>query len=219
MLLTFRPIDQWPDGWRDRLRARPTTPFRASYSDTLEVLDREARHLDTRSAVLQVDTEPGRGVRMDGQLRADAVVHHPGVILTLDTARHGVLVYRCDTFDGWGRHPGWQANLRAVALGLEALRKVDRYGIADAGQQYAGFGALPPARAMGGATMTAEEAATFLWSEAFADGPPDDDLVTLVTAEGIDRVYRLAVKAHHPDAGGDPATFRRLTEARDLLLR
>lgn len=33
----------------------------------------------------------------------------------------------------------WQHNVRSIALGLEALRAVDRYGITRRGQQYAGF--------------------------------------------------------------------------------
>jgi hypothetical protein len=38
--------------------------------------------------------------------------------------------------------PSWQDNLRAIALGLEALRKVERYGIANRGEQYAGWAQL-----------------------------------------------------------------------------
>jgi hypothetical protein len=37
------------------------------------------------------------------------------------------------------RMPGWQANVRAVALTLEALRTVNRHGVAVSGEQYAGF--------------------------------------------------------------------------------
>lgn len=33
----------------------------------------------------------------------------------------------------------WQHNVRSIALGLDALRAVDRYGISKRGQQYAGF--------------------------------------------------------------------------------
>lgn len=41
----------------------------------------------------------------------------------------------------------WQHNVRSIALGLEALRAVDRYGITKRGEQYAGFtGALPAGR-------------------------------------------------------------------------
>lgn len=33
----------------------------------------------------------------------------------------------------------WQHNVRSIALGLEALRAVDRYGISRRGEQYAGY--------------------------------------------------------------------------------
>lgn len=45
--------------------------------------------------------------------------------------------FRCSTF-----YP-WQANVRAIALGMEALRKVERYAITEADQQYSGFMQLP----------------------------------------------------------------------------
>lgn len=38
--------------------------------------------------------------------------------------------------------------------------------------------------------------------------------------DGVNRAYRTAVKAAHPDSGiGNPDLFRRLTAARDLLHR
>lgn len=40
MMLTFRPIQNWPDGWQDQ-KERPNTPFRASYDATLKLLDDE----------------------------------------------------------------------------------------------------------------------------------------------------------------------------------
>ena len=49
----------------------------------------------------------------------------------LDPAKR--LVYATDCCDFW------QHNLRSIALGLEALRAVDRYGISRRGEQYAGF--------------------------------------------------------------------------------
>lgn len=210
-VLTFRPIDVWPEGWKDPGRRRKTSPFRASYSSTLELLDRELKELGTSDAFMQVDAEPGQ-VRLDGQLRSGAKVGHPGVILTIDTKSHGVLVYPCDAFTPayWRDGAGWQVNLRAIALGLEALRKVERYGIADRGQQYAGFGALPPATPMG-AAMTVEDAFCVL-------AEFDDSLCDHTGAEAVRSAYRIAAKTAHPDHGGDPETFRLITEARDVLL-
>lgn len=220
MILTFRPVKVWPEGWRDPDRARDSSPFTATYRDTLEILDRELHAIDARDPFLQVDADP-RQVRADGQLRADARVDHPGVILTFDTRRHGTLVYACDRYvrPSWRSSSGasWQHNLRAIALGLEALRKVERYGIAERGQQYAGYRELPSGIAVG-AAMTLEAAARLL---AEKDPRPyaDEEWRELLTEpEAVRTAYRLASKTAHPDQGGDPELFRRLTEARDLLL-
>ncbi len=67
--------------------------------------------------------------------------HHPdiggkhedfvAIQAALDPAKR--LVYATDCCDFW------QHNVRSIALGLEALRAVDRYGISRRGEQYAGF--------------------------------------------------------------------------------
>jgi hypothetical protein len=51
------------------------------------------------------------------------------------------LVYATDACDFW------QHNVRSIALGLAALRAVDRYGISRRGEQYAGYRAALTARA------------------------------------------------------------------------
>lgn len=53
--------------------------------------------------------------RVDGLLRAAARPEHPGVVLAIDS-QHGPLSYPCDKFTLW------RDNLRAIVLGLEALR-------------------------------------------------------------------------------------------------
>lgn len=220
MILTFRPIKVWPDGWQDPRRQRSSSPFRATHSDTLQLLDRELRHLGATTVTLQVDASE-RDCRLDGQLRADAKVRHPGVILTIETKKFGTLVYPCDAFTGvsWSstRLDGWQANLRAIALGLEALRKVERYGIAERGQQYAGYRELPSGIALGSA-MTVEAAARFLieHGEWGGEDATVDDILTADRQVLVD-YFRHAAKKLHPDQGGDPELFRKLTEARDLL--
>lgn len=197
-----------PGDWRGKwTTARKDAPFEATWTATLDLLDRELFQLNARNVVLQVAVTE-RGVRLDGSLRADAKADHPGVILTFDS-KHGPQRYQCDRFErGFrGAREGWQCNVRAIALGLEALRKVDRYGIVQGGEQYRGFGALPAARPMP-AAMTIDEACRLLKVERHGrlNGPV------------ISAAYREQSKNHHPDVGGDPDTFRRITEARDLLV-
>lgn len=222
MLLTFRPIKVWPEGWQDPHRKRNGSPFASSYQSTLNLLVRELVQLGTVEAMLQVDASE-RDVRLDGQLRADAKVGHPGVILTVDTKRHGSLVYSCDAFNGgyrWSngshsRTAGWQENLRAVTLGLEALRKVERYGIANRGQQYAGYRELGSGIELGEAPMTVEQAARFIAEHASDGGWLSDVAEDPSFALAL---FKEAAKVLHPDVGGDPELFRRLSRARDVLV-
>lgn len=203
--IVFRPIDVWPGTLRPD-GDRKTSPFQAEWRKTERLLRDEVDWVGrTRGEdiILQVAADE-RAMRVDGGLRADAQPTHPGVIVSFDS-KHGPLRYHTDVFRTW------QGNVRAVALGLEALRRIERYGIAGAGEQYRGWNALPPAREMG-AAMTVEEAVRVLTAEAGYARPIDP----MVPAD-ISAAYRRAAAKHHPDAGGDPAVFRRVTQARDLL--
>jgi hypothetical protein len=220
MDLTFRPLTAPLPGWKPAHANRPYSPFSATASATRSLLTGELRHIGARTAHLQVLlTDPVRGVRNDGQLRAKAQAAHPGVALTIDTRSHGTLVYDTDAYQGGRGLQGWEVNLRAIALGLHDLRRLERYGIAKRGQQYAGFAELGSGMAMSSG-MTAERAAELLAVEACRGF--GDDWVTadalLEDPEGLVKgAYRDAVRLHHPDVGGDPEMFRLLTEARDLL--
>ncbi len=82
--------------------------------------------------------------------------------------------------------PAWRINVRAIALGLEALRKVDRSGIARGNEQYTGFRALGSGIEMPAAQMAAEEALEFLRIHAgWAYGPDyvDPEDTTGLTAK------------------------------------
>lgn len=212
MKLIFRPIDRWD--WPETTEREGWARFRASYSDTLTLLDRELRMLGAASAVLQVDATEDE-VRNDGQLRASARVGSPRVILAFDSV-HGPLKYHCDRFTRW------QTNLRAIALGLEALRKVERYGIASRAEQYRGWQELPSGIAMPAHTMTRHEAAEYIVRTAGAPwhgGYPEDAVENLCDNpdDVLADAFKVAAKVAHPDQGGDTEAFKRLVEARDLL--
>lgn len=202
MRLIARPIDQWL-GTLTLESRRTDSPFTASWSDTVTLLEREVRHLAGNEATVVVQlavTE--RDCRLDGWIRADARPSHPGVIVAFEAKRHGPLRYSTDVHrsaPSWTRRlPGWQANVRAIALGLEALRKVDRYGIARGGEQYRGWKALPQA--------TADTGNPLGFLAAVADIP---------LANGTDPkvLYRQALKRAHPDHGGSREKLEQVQEA------
>lgn len=202
----FRPIDTWP-GDLTPAGARKYSPFKADYGDTLDLLDRELWHLNARDVVFEVALLPA-DIRLDGRPRANArPAAHPGVVVSFGSI-HGPLRYACDAFRNW------QANLRAIALGLEALRKVERYGITKRGEQYTGWSALPPGSiAAGPSAMTLDEAIAFLHEHTGPDaGWWDHD-----DPDAVDRAYLVAAKKLHPDAGGDAELFKRLQQAKAVL--
>lgn len=212
--VTFRPIDVWPG---DRTRHPDQAPFSAVWSKTLRLLSDELEHLRAKHVVVQLAL-PESAIRLDGWPKADARPDHPGVILAFDS-QHGPLKYATDRFSG-GRWrsggetlPGWQCNLRAIALGLEALRKVDRYGITKRGEQYTGWKALGGGIAVG-PTMSLEDAARLLIAGA---GSVNTVREVLEHEFVRNEIYRMAAKKLHPDVGGTTEDFQRLQEAKQLL--
>lgn len=216
--LTFRPLVQRPPEWtRDHSNPRKPAKFEAPYSDTQHRLKYELKQLGATEAFVQIElSDASRGVRNDGQLRADARATHPGVILTAKTP-DGTLVFAVDEFVRGSRSKGddWQQNLRAIALGLEHLRTLDRYGMAARGQQYAGFRELGAGTEMGGGSrMTDDQVAEFLCTAA---GWPEGTLDRHDEAQ-VRKAYRAAVLNHHPDHGGNPAMLAYVLSALDVLL-
>lgn len=168
------------------------SPFSASLTSTIEILATELRALEAEQIVVELDLRE-RDLRIDGMPRADARPSHDGVALSF-RSKFGPLRYATAEFTGrWGT-PGWQANLRAIALGMQALRAVDRYGVSKRGEQYQGWRQL-------------------------TSGSDDTGIHTSEQArELLDRMggKRAALRATHPDHGGDPDEFRKVTKAIEL---
>lgn len=179
MRVTFRPLPAWP---YPESKKRPAT-YRSDYDATLSMLEYEIDRLRGSEVIIGV-VATSSDVRLDGMLRADAKVLHPGVELSFEvpgarttggTGATARLTFHTDV------HSAWKANLRAIALGLESLRAVSRYGITSGiGEQYAGFAMLPPG------------------------GPDPDRGRRLVEAAGS---VKEALRRHHPDQGGQDADF------------
>lgn len=172
MRLTVRPLPAWP------YEAKPlgNDRFKTSYSRTLEDLERELDAIDAREPILGLVIAE-RDIRLDGMLRADARPTYAGVELSFEVPSRGGwhrLTFHTDVHRG--SSDSWQSNLRAIALGLEALRAVNRYGITETGEQYAGF------------------------AQIAAGGPDPERGRELVERAGG---MREALRRYHPDQGGD----------------
>jgi hypothetical protein len=195
MQFQFRPISQWP--W-PRTRNPKRAPFRVAHSKNLIDLDRELRHLAARNIVIQADVRENE-LRLDGMLYANARPHSPGIILSFDS-KHGPLSYPCDTFSEW------QDNLRAITLGLAALRAVDRYGVTRQAEQYKGWQALPNPES----ATSRDDAISTIRKHGGPFKPNERD--------DCERAIRAAEVATHPDRGGNSDDFKAVQRARSVLL-
>lgn len=205
------PIREWPG---KLTISRTSSPFNRppKYVDgkrvagtpvplgqTLRDLDRELRELGAKNVELLVAIDAAQ-FRIDGRPYANAKATHPGVILSFEIPKVGTVSYPCDTFTTW------ESNLRAVALALEALRKVDRYGVTKRGEQYRGFLALE-ATAVPAGFDSVHDAQQ--WCKQVAGYEPEETWTR--------RIFREAQRAAHPDTGGNATTFQRLLLAETKL--
>lgn len=200
----FRPLGDWP-GPATAAAARKQPKFKTGYEATLDLLFAEAGKIGGRHLVLQVDLQE-RDIRNDGLPRSNARYgSHPGVIVSFESA-YGPLRYLTDVYTTW------KGNLRAIALSLEALRAVDRYGVSKRGEQYTGWRALPSASAP--AFSSAEEARQWIRQQLRIRGSELGHSGTSTPREE----YRALTRHLHPDVGGDPDAWALLDAARNLLV-
>lgn len=185
--------------------------FKAKWGATLELLGREVDALQGRDVVIEIDVAEA-DLKLNGELRANARSSSSAVVVAFES-KHGPLLYRCDRFYAayYGQGPDWQHNVRAIALTLEALRAVDRYGATETGQQYAGFKALPAGRAMPASHMTTEQA-----YDALAAVLELADIANLDLDDSV--LVRRAKAAAHPDRhDGDRALWDQVEQAARVL--
>lgn len=195
--MTVRPIEQWPG---ELTRDRKASNFSTAWTSTVELLGRELRAIGGTDIVLQVAMTEN-DFRIDGYPRAQAKPEHPGVILSLGS-KAGPLSWPCDTFTTW------QDNIRGIALSMEALRKMERYGVTKRGEQYTGWKALPQQGSEASEFGSAEAAIAFLRTVATAT-PPNANLTAL---------YRRARASTHTDRpGNDRAQWDRVEAAGEIL--
>ncbi|SIE00258.1 Uncharacterised protein [Mycobacteroides abscessus subsp. abscessus] len=197
--MALRPLNTWPGEFP---HTHIRSPFSAPLRTTLEELDRELSFLGSGNSnapsVLELALRE-RDFRVDGLPRADARVQRPGVILRIES-RFGPLSYPAAKFTTW------QDNLRAITLGLNGLRRLDRYGITPGSEQYTGWKQLPPAGQSNVAVPSADEAEQII---RLAAGDRDSTL---------DKAYRAARGRSHPDRNnGDRAGWDLVEAAGDVL--
>ena len=201
--IQFRPMESYPVV---RSKHQRRSPFKANYRHTLMLLDDELRAIDARQCVLSLDIDPNHW-RRDGQPREDKPAKSPAVVLSFETKKAGPLQYPCDSFIDW------RDNVRAIALSLEALRKMDRYGVTKNAEQYKGWARLGgPAPTSD--SYTPETAADYLGK---LTGIPPADL--LRSRDAFVDALKQAKILTHPDRVGVDQAFKEVQKAGEVLGR
>lgn len=91
-------------------------------------------------------------------------------------------------------------NIAAIAAHIDALRRIERYGVGSIEQALAGYRALP-----------ADTAAN--WRNVFGFGADER-----VTRSQLQQRYRERARAAHPDRGGSDEMMMHVNRARDYAM-
>ncbi|WP_331373810.1 J domain-containing protein [Sinorhizobium chiapasense] len=204
MSVTNHPL-HWPAA-----RPRTKTPIRAAFNkkvmkpgksyteaqslsvaDAISRLQRELDLLGAKQYVLSSNLE----LRLDGLPRSGQA----------EPADRGVALYfhlgdkphclPCDRYDRVAD------NIAAIAKHIEATRAIERYGVANMAEMFAGFEALPA------------PAAKRHWSDVLRVSPN-------ASIDEIEAAFRTRASKLHPDMpGGNHAAMVELNRAREEALR
>jgi hypothetical protein len=215
--LRFVPLEKWPG---EPAAERKNAAFRSTYIRTLDLLEDELKKIAARAIVIEAFYTVDQ-IRNDGWPRANQNPSHPGVILSFKKPEGPVFVdefgrrrvkivpvsFPCDTY----YHI--EHNIHAIALSLQALRAVDRYGVTKRGEQYAGWKRIDPPKSQ--PFDSKEEAASFIIAQQDTPAPAYS---VIADAALRTEVYRRAAARLHPDSPtGSHELFVKLQQAKEIL--
>jgi hypothetical protein len=171
------------DNTRDvKKRELPLAP-----GDAAARLERELDRLGASDALLSTNLK----LRLDGAPRGDqGEPSDPGAAVYFTLKKQP----RCLACDRWTRVAD---NIAALAQHIDALRRIDRYGVGSLEQAFAGYAALPPTA---------------------VDWPIVLGVPTSASRDEIVSAHRKLAARHHPDKGGRLEDMARINAARDVAL-
>lgn len=212
--INVKPLEGPWDDSQDPFPEYVDCRFKAGWFKTRDLLFGELKRINVDRALLYTSHKKSDR-SADGWVREDRKPPHPGVVLEFDKwdlkyNRFNKLRFPCNTYELF------EDNLRAIALALEALRAVDRYGVTT-GAQYTGYKALPPAEP-GTPGQTPEQAAEFIVNSSGLSKKFWTIEAMLEDRAAGEYVYKAAAKRLHPDKeGGDQVQFARLETSMQLV--
>lgn len=177
----------WPAGWK-RARERRRAAFKQSQDKAQRALMDQLRMMGATRVILSTNIK----LRNDGLPYAQQPrMDDPGVAVYFDWSGKSMTM-ACDVWDTLG------ANMRAIALSIEALRGLERWGCSEVLERaFTGFAALPSPGMVAKRPWFVELGWTP--SEEESKGPDD-----------IRRRRMELAKRYHPDTGGPEANGERM---------
>lgn len=186
------PVSAYPLQWPANVQRTPSHKrskpqfAEKSWGHTLAEIQRQVKLFDGRYATLSTN----QPLRQDGMPYASyRKIEDPGVALYFELDGEQVC-FPCDRWVTLG------LNMRAIAMNLDAMRAMQRWGVGTVKQQFTGYKAL------------AAENPTESWWDVL-------DCLPQAGAEVIQMQYRQLAKAAHPDLGGSAEAMARLNAARE----
>jgi hypothetical protein len=184
----------WPEGWARTSARKSGHKFGQTRELTFDrarnSLSKELKCLGASNMVLSTNLP----VRLDGMPYAEAArktLPDPGVAVYF-TYKGRQMVMAQDEYQYIA------ANMRSLALAIEAMRQLERHGGGGAMMEraFTGFAALPAPKSP--------------WKILGLDGA--------APKEAIEQAYRDLAKKLHPDAGGSAEKMAELNDARQRAL-
>ena len=174
------------------------------WSKAFEKLRYELARITAADVVIEAGYKPHQ-VRADGWPYSNAVPEHHQIRVSFKTGKVSMSFFQglfggsisCVPYNVW-----------LIAMTLEALRAVDRYGCTQGGEQYRGWAQLPG----GSAPIAAAEWANVEGARAFLG-----QMCVLPSGTELSKLWREAAKVAHPDAGGSNELMAKVNRARDYI--
>jgi hypothetical protein len=202
---------QWPLGWprTDARRRQSSTFTQKRQAQQIDPADSRRQsygqvttHVATSRLEKQLELLGGQDptlstnvrLRLDGRPYSDREPEDPGVAVYF-RFKGRATVLACD------RYKRVADNIAALAAHIDALRRIDRYGVGTIEQALAGYRALP-----------ADTAAD--WRAVFGFAAHET-----VTAEMVNRAFKERAATAHPDKGGTEVGMAHLNRAREFALQ
>lgn len=189
----------WPLGWvrtqsHKRTRAKFTSGSsfdrRVTLAVAIDRLERQLSMMGARNPTMSSNVRLGmRGQPLSNQPEPT----DPGAAVYF-AFKGKATVLACDRYDRVAD------NVAAIAAHVDALRRIERYGVGTIEQALAGYKALP-----------ADTAAD--WRSVFGFGK--DQRVTVAM---LDTAFKEQARLHHPDRGGTEDRMSQINRAREFAL-